>query len=145
MQHVPYKGVAPALTDVIGGRMTGMIVNVLSAQQHIESGTLRAIAVTGRKRAENMPKIPTIAEAGFPDHEAPQWFGLMAPVGTPAPIVARLQSKVAETLKTPEMKQRLVVEGAEPVGNTPAEFTTVITTELAKWAAVGRAASIQPQ
>jgi tripartite-type tricarboxylate transporter receptor subunit TctC len=145
LQHVPYKGVAPALTDVIGGRMAGMIVNVLSAQPHIESGALRALAVTSRRRAETMPNIPTIAEFGFPDYEAPQWFGLLAPAGTPAPIVARLQLEVANALKTPEMKQRLIVEGAEAVGNTPADFSAAISAELAKWAAVARAANIQPQ
>jgi tripartite-type tricarboxylate transporter receptor subunit TctC len=145
LQHVPYKGVAPALTDVIGGRMAGMIVNVLSAQPHVESGVLRAVAVTSRKRAQNMPNIPTIAEAGFPDYEAPQWFGLLAPAGTPAPIVERLQSEVANALKTPEMMKRLSVEGAEAVGNTPIEFAADISAELAKWAAVARTANIQPQ
>ena len=144
MQHISYKGVAPAMTDIIAGRVSSMMVNVLSAKSQIEGGKLRGLAISGTKRFAGLPDLPTVAEAGVPGYEALQWFGLFAPAGTPAPIVARLHKAAAEALKTPEMSNRLAADGAEAIGNSPAEFAELIKLELEKWAKVARAAKIQP-
>jgi len=145
LSHVPYKGVAPALTDIIAGRVSGMAVNALSARRHVEAGTLRALIVTGSARTRDMPDVPTVAEAGYPKAQSFQWFGLLAPAGTPESIVAQIQVETARVLKTPEMQKRLATEGAEPVGSTPAEFATLIRQEMAKWGEVARAANIKPE
>ena len=145
LQHVPYRGVAPALQDVLAGRVSGMIVNTLIAKPHIEAGNLRALGVTSLKRARPLPNVPTIAESGLADYRALQWFGMVAPAGTPAPIVERLQKEIAEVLKTPAMQQRLDIEGADAVGNSPAEFAKVIQEEIATWNEVAAAAGIKPQ
>ncbi len=144
IRHIPYRGVAPAITDILGGRISGMIVNMISAKPHIESGALRALAVSGAKRAENLPEIPTIAEAGVPSYEALQWFGFLAPAGTPKEIVERLQVEAARGIRQTEVKDRLAADAAEPVGSTPAEFAALIRREQDMWAAVARAAGIQP-
>jgi tripartite-type tricarboxylate transporter receptor subunit TctC len=112
--------------------------------QHIPyRGT--ALGVSGRKRSEALPNVPRIAEAGVPDYEATQWYGLVAPAGTPAEIVARLNAEATQALKTQEMAEKLATDGAEPVGSTPAQFAAHIKNELAKWANVARAAKIEPQ
>ncbi len=143
--HVPYTGVAPALNDIIGGRVTGMLVNFLSAKPQIDGGTLRALAMSSSARSRFMPDLPTINESGVPGYEAIQWFGLLAPAGTPAPIVERLQAETAKILDTPAMKARLALEGAEPIGNSPAEFSALIKAEMAKWSEVAKAAGIKPE
>ena len=145
LQHIPYRGTAPAMTDVISGQITAMFANALTAKSQIESGTIRALGVSGKKRSEAMPNVPPIAEAGVPGYEATQWYGLAAPAGTPADIVARLHAEATQALKTKDMKDKLASDGAEPVGTTPAEFAAHIKTELEKWAAVARAAKIEPQ
>jgi len=145
LRHVPYKGVAPALTDIIAGRVSGMAVNALSARRHVEAGTLRALVVTGTERTRDLPEVPTVAEAGYPKAQSFQWFGLLAPAGTPAAVIARIQTETAHALKTPEMRARLATEGAEPVGSTPAEFAALIRQEMEKWAKVARAADIKPE
>jgi len=142
MQHIPYKGVAPAMTDIIAGRVSSMMVNVLSAKSQIEAGKLRGLAISGLKRSAAVPELPTVAETGLPGYEAIQWFGLFAPAGTPAPIVARLHKEFSSSLKSPEMQKRMASDGADAVGNSPTEFTAQITSELEKWAKVARAAKI---
>jgi tripartite-type tricarboxylate transporter receptor subunit TctC len=145
LQHIPYRGTAPAMTDVISGQIAAMFSNALTAKPQIESGAIRALGVSGRKRSEALPDVPPIAEAGVPDYEATQWYGLVAPAGTPAEIVARLHAEATRALQTQEMKDKLAGDGAEPVGTTPAEFAAHIKAELAKWANVARAAKIEPQ
>jgi tripartite-type tricarboxylate transporter receptor subunit TctC len=145
LQHIPYRGTAPAMTDVISGQITAMFSNALTAKPQIESGAIRALGVSGRKRSEALPEIPPIAEAGVPGYEATQWYGLVAPAGTSAEITARLHAEATQALKTQEMKDKLAGDGAEPVGTTPAEFAAHIKAELAKWASVARAAKIEPQ
>jgi len=144
MQHIPYKGVAPAMTDIIAGRVSSMMVNVLSAKAQIEGGKLRGLAISGSKRFAGLPNLPTVAEAGVPGYEALQWFGLFAPSGTPAPILTLLHKETAEALKSPAMRNRLAADGADAVGNSPAEFAELIKFELQKWAKVAHAAKIQP-
>ncbi|OGA39924.1 MAG: hypothetical protein A3G24_11470 [Betaproteobacteria bacterium RIFCSPLOWO2_12_FULL_62_13] len=141
--HVPYKGVTPGLTDVIGGRVAAMIVNIISAKPHIDAGKLRPLAVTSLKRAEALPNVPTVSEAGYGEYEALQWFGLFAPAGTPQRIVSRLQVLTAAVLREPETRKRLA--GEEPIGNSPEEFAKVIKNEVDKWTNVARAANLQPR
>jgi tripartite-type tricarboxylate transporter receptor subunit TctC len=145
LQHVPYRGTAPAMTDVISGQIASMFSNALTAKPQIESGAIRALGVSGRKRSEALPSVPPIAEAGVPSYEATQWYGLVAPAGTPADIIARLHAEATAALKTQEMKDKLAGDGAEPVGTTPQAFAAHIKGELEKWAAVARAAKIEPQ
>ena len=145
LRHVPYKGVAPALVDIIAGRVSGMTVNALSARRHVEAGTLRALVVTGGERMRDLPNVPTVAEAGYPKAQSFQWFGLLAPARTPAPVIARLQAETAQALKTPEMRGRLAIEGADPIGSTPAEFAALIRQEMEKWTEVARSANIKPE
>ena len=122
-----------------------MFSNALTAKPQIEAGAIRALGVSTRKRSEAMPNLPPIAEAGVPDYEATQWYGLVAPAGTPADIVARLNAEVTQALRTQDMQDKLAGDGAEPVGTTPAEFAAHIKSELEKWAGVARAAKIEPQ
>ena len=116
----------------------------LTAKPLIEGGQLRALAVTGLKRADGLPDIPTVAEAGVPNYEALQWYGLLAPTGTPPEIVARIQAETALALKLPDMKARLASDGAEPVGSTPSDFARFIKDEHEKWTNVARVANIKP-
>ncbi len=133
MTHVPYKGSAPALTDLLGGQVQLMFDNLPSALPHIKAGKLRALAVTGAQRAPALPDVPTVAEAGLPGFEASSWFGLLAPAGTPKDIIARLHAEVAKWLATPEARNRLAAQGANAVGNSPEEFAQFIATETVKW------------
>jgi tripartite-type tricarboxylate transporter receptor subunit TctC len=145
INHIPYRGVAPSLQDVLAGRVSGMIINTLIAKPHIEAGKLRALGVTSLRRARPLPNVPTIAESGLPNYRALQWFGMVAPAGTPQPIIDRLQQEIAGVLRTPAMQQRLEIEGADPVGNTSAEFGKVIKDEITMWNEVAAAAGIKPQ
>jgi tripartite-type tricarboxylate transporter receptor subunit TctC len=136
MTHVPYKGSAPALTDLMGGQVNVMFDNMPSAFPHVKSGKLRALAVTSARRSPAVPDLPTVAEAGVPGYEATSWFGLIAPAGTPKEIVNKFSTTVAKILGTPEVRERLSSQGAEPVGNTPEQFSAFIRAETAKWAEV---------
>ena len=144
VRHIPYRGVSQSLTDILAGRVSGMILNVLTSKPHFDAGNLRALGVTGLTRTDAMPDVPPIADV-VPNYETLQWFGVLAPAGTPAPIVNLLQARIAEGMKTPEMKARLAADGAEGVGNTPAAFAALINEEMDKWSAVAKAANIQPE
>jgi tripartite-type tricarboxylate transporter receptor subunit TctC len=137
--HVPYKGGGPMLIDLMGGQIQLGFDNLPSSMPHIKAGKIRPIAVTTRERWPNAPEIPTIAESGVPDYEVSAWFGLLAPAGTPMPIVEQLQAEVAKVLQVPEMKTQLLELGAKPVGNTPAEFAAMIDAEIRKWRKVAEA------
>lgn len=145
MLHVPYKGSGPGVTDLIAGHVPSMMPNMLSAQPHIKSGRLRALGVTGSKRAPGADNIPTIAEAGVPGYEAVQWYGVLAPAATPRDIVNKLHAGVVRALQNPEVRQRLLNDGAEPVGSSPEEFTAYLRAETEKWAKVIQAAGIKPE
>jgi tripartite-type tricarboxylate transporter receptor subunit TctC len=143
MTHVPYKGTGPATVDVVAGQVQLSMPNLLTAMPHIKGGTLRALGVTGPRRATGLPNVPTIAEAGVPGYESVQWYGLMAPTGTPAPIVARLQVEIAKSLASPEMQAAMANEGADAIGNKPQEFAAFIKSEIDKWSKVVKAARIE--
>ena len=129
----------------MGGRVSSMSVNYLSAKPQIEGNTLRALAISSLKRSIYAPDIPTFDESGVPGYEATQWFGLLAPAGTPQDIIEKLQRETKKVLDTASMKERLAIEGAEAIGGTPQEFATLIKTEMQKWGAVAKAAGIEPE
>ena len=136
MVHFPYKGSGPALLDLVGGTMDLMFDNLPSALPHVKAGKLVALAVTSSERSAALPDVPTVAEAGVKGFEATSWFGLLAPAGTPADIVQRIQQESAKALASPALKERLLSQGANPGGTPPAEFGRFIATETKKWAAV---------
>ncbi|MBC7601439.1 MAG: tripartite tricarboxylate transporter substrate binding protein [Ramlibacter sp.] len=135
--HFPYRGSGPALLDMVGGTMDVMFDNLPSALPHIRGGKLKALAVTSAQRSGALPDVPTIAEAaGLKGFDATSWFGLLAPAGTPADIVNRIQQEVAKSLATATIKERMLSQGAIPSGDTPAEFAKHIEAEHRKWAQV---------
>ena len=139
MTHVPYKGSAPALTDLIGGQVQVMFDNLPSSLPQIKAGKLRAIAVTSAQRAPALPDIPTIAESGLPGFEATSWFGIVAPTGTPPAIIARINADVNQWLQSPEAREKLLAQGALAAGGTPEQFAAYIRAETEKWAKVVKA------
>ncbi|HEY8553451.1 MAG TPA: tripartite tricarboxylate transporter substrate binding protein [Burkholderiales bacterium] len=143
MTHVPYKGSAPAITDLLGGQVHLMFDNMPSAFPHVQAGKLRALAVTTAQRAAAAPDLPTIAEAGVPGYEATSWFGVLAPAGVPRPIVEKLYREIARILKDPQVSKEMRARGAEPVGNTPDEFAAYIKAEIEKWRKVVEASGAQ--
>jgi tripartite-type tricarboxylate transporter receptor subunit TctC len=137
MVHLPYRGSAPALQDLIAGNTQVMFDNLPSALPHIRSGRLKALAVTSAQRSPALPNVPTIEEAaGLKGFDASAWFGLLAPAGTPAAVVNKVHQDVAKILATPEMRERFAAQGAMPVGDTPAQFTAFIKSEIDKWTQV---------
>src|SRR5437667_2908215 len=136
MTHVPYKGSAPAITDLIGGQVQIMFDNLPSSLPHIKAGKLRAIAVTSAQRAPALPNVPTIAESGLPGFEASSWFGILGPAATPPAVIARINSEVNQWLQTPEAKEKLVAQGAASAGGAPEQFAAHIRAETEKWAKV---------
>jgi len=143
MTHIPYKGSAPAIIDLMGGQVQLMFDNMPTALPHVKAGRLRALAVTSAKRSPAMPDLPTIAEAGVAGYEAESWFGVLAPAGTPSAIVTKLNGEIVRILGLPEIKERLLSQGAEPVGNSPEQFAAHITAEMAKWGNVVKASGAQ--
>ena len=139
MLHIPYKGSAPAITDLLAGQVQVMFDNLPSSLAHVKAGKLRAIAVTTAKRSPALPEVPTIAEAGLPAYEASSWFGLHAPARTPRDIVNKIYGTVSKALQSKEMAERLSSQGAEAVGNTPEAFTEFVREEIQKWAKVVKA------
>jgi tripartite-type tricarboxylate transporter receptor subunit TctC len=136
MQHIPYKGSPPALQDVMGGQVTMTFDNITTAWPLAKGGKLRALAVTTATRSAIAPDVPTLAESGLPGFEVGSWQGVFAPAGTPPEIVKRLNMEIVKILKLPDVSEKLVGLGAEPVGNTPEEFTAFVKAEVVKWADV---------
>ena len=137
MVHLPYRGSAPAIQDLIAGNTQVMFDNLPSALPHIRSGRLKALAVTSLERAPALPNVPTIEEAAeLKGFDATSWFGLLAPAGTPREIVTKVHQDVVKVLSTPEMRERFIGQGAQPVGNTPEQFAAFIRSEIDKWTQV---------
>jgi tripartite-type tricarboxylate transporter receptor subunit TctC len=145
MVHVPYKGASQAIADVTAGYVPLMVTNMITGTAQFKAGKLRAYGVTSAKRTAAAPDIPTIAEQGVPGYEAVQWYGLMAPAGTPREIVAKLHKGVVSALQDKTVKDLFVASGAEPVGNTPEEFSALVKSEIVKWGKVVAAAGIKPE
>ncbi|HWI12902.1 MAG TPA: tripartite tricarboxylate transporter substrate-binding protein, partial [Burkholderiales bacterium] len=141
--HIPYKGVAPALVDVVAGQVSMTFASLISGTPHYKSGRLRALAVTGAKRSVALPELPTMQEAGVKGYESATWYGMLAPAGTPPEIINKLNTEIVAILRQPEINDRLSQEGAEPVGNTPQQFAAHIRSEIDKWRKVIRAAGIK--
>jgi len=137
--HVPYKGSAPALTALIAGEVQLSFSNTVAIAHHVRSGRLRALAVAGAKRTDVMPDVPTMKEAGVAGVEVPLWFGLLAPAGTPRAVIQMLADAVAKAARSPDLRQKLVEQGAEPVGNTPEQFERQLREEVARWTEVVKA------
>lgn len=138
MTHVPYKGVPPAIADVIGGQVTLMFASSTIVAPQIKAGKLKAIAVTGLKRLPQFPQLPTISEAGLPGFEATTWTGLMAPAGTPAPVIAKLHREVVAVLTSPEVRAKMEGQGFEVVAGTPEEMQAQIREDIDKWGGLFR-------
>jgi tripartite-type tricarboxylate transporter receptor subunit TctC len=145
MVHVPYKGGSPAMTDVIAGQVQLMFNGIPSSMPHLRSGRVRALAVTTATRSPAAPELPTIAEAGFPGAESTSWTGILVPAGTAAPVIAKLHAAFVQALQFPDVVARLSMDGATPVGNTPAEFAAYIKSEHVKWGKVVRASGATAQ
>ena len=145
MTHVPYKGRATAIPDVLGGRVTMMFDNMPSSLPLVKEGKLRALGVTSAQRSPAAPDIPTIAEQGLPGFEAVSWFALFAPAGTPRPVVDRLQAEAKKILAAPDVAKRLAEIGLEPVGSTPDELAAFQRSEIAKWAKVVKDSGAKPE
>jgi len=144
MLHVPYKGVAPALVDVISGQVSMTFPSILSSLPHYRSNKLRGLAVTGAKRSAAVPELPTMQEAGLKGYESATWYGIVAPAQTPADVINTLNTELVAIIRQPEVRQRLSNEGADPVGSSAAEFGAHIRSEIEKWRKVIRAAGIEP-
>ena len=143
--HVPYKGTGPALVDVVAGQVAMMMGNTLSVLPHIKSGKLRALGVSGTTRSAALPDVPTLAEGGVARYESVQWYGLLAPAGTPVAIINKLHTTTVSALGDADLKKHLAADGAEPVGNSPDAFGALIRSEITKWKAVAAAAGITPE
>ena len=143
MVHVPYKGLGPALVDVMTGRVPVVMGTMLSSLRHVQSGRLRALATTGVKRSSALPKIPTVSEAGVKGYHVTQWYGLFAPAGTPKPIIDKLNRAMVGALRAES--QKFARDGAEAVGNSPEEFARIMQSETVKWAKIVKMAGLTPR
>jgi tripartite-type tricarboxylate transporter receptor subunit TctC len=141
--HVPYKGLAPAHTEIMGGQLSMLFDGIVTGMPAVKAGRLRALGVTTAKRWQGTPDIPTMAESGLAGFEVNSWYGLLAPAGTPRDVILRLNSEVARALREPDARERLYSIGAEPMDNTPEEFAAYIAAEMAKWSKVVKAAGIR--
>jgi tripartite-type tricarboxylate transporter receptor subunit TctC len=143
--HIPYKGGALAVTDLLGGRLSLMFANLTTVQQHVKSGKVRALAIGTAQRSLVLPELPTVAEAGVPGYEANNWNGVVAPAATPRALIEQLQREIRAIVDAPEMRGRLLQSAFEPVANSPAAFKHYLETEHAKWGRVVREAGIKPE
>jgi tripartite-type tricarboxylate transporter receptor subunit TctC len=143
VQHVPYKGSAASLPDLLAGRMTFMFADLPLVLPYVKDGKLRALAIAGRNRIAQLPDVPTVAESGVKDYEASAWYALFAPAKTPAAIIDKLQVAIAKELRTPEAQRRLDTMGVEPVLGTPADLHRFQASEIARWSEVVKAAKIR--
>ncbi len=145
MQHVPYKGTAPAVTDLVAGQIQLMFTGVPAVIEQVKAGKLRAIAVSSPNRVKAVPDLPTVAETGYPGFEADQWYGVVAPAGTPQAIITKLNKQINDMLGSPEIATRLASEGAEATPNSPAVFAKLIETEIVRWRDVIQAGGVKAE
>jgi tripartite-type tricarboxylate transporter receptor subunit TctC len=143
--HIPFKGAGPAMTDVIGGHTQLVFASIGSTIAHLRSGKLKALGIGAMQRNRLIPDVPTVAESGWPDYVAANWFGIVAPAGTPPAIIARLQKEIAAIQDSAEMQKQFANDGAEIVRMSPAEFSALIASEMAKWGRVVKQSGIKPE
>jgi tripartite-type tricarboxylate transporter receptor subunit TctC len=143
MVHIPYRGIAPAFTDLIGGQTQAMFPGLAAAVPHIRSGRVRPLAVTGLQRHPQFKDVPTLDESGFKGFDAQQWYGVVGPAGMPAPIVKQLNESLATVLRAPDLREKLSVEAVEPQVMTPEQFGSFIKADIARWTQLARARGIQ--
>jgi tripartite-type tricarboxylate transporter receptor subunit TctC len=144
MTHIPYKGLAPALTELMSGEVQVMFSSAVAMLPQVKAGRLRAIAMTGNKRSAAIPDVPTVAESGLKGYETGSWYGVAAPAGTPKYAIDKLSTEIIRITKSPQITNKLVEEAVIPVGSTPAEFSAYIKSEIARWGKVIKQAKIQP-
>lgn len=145
MMHIPYKGNGHAYNDLLSGQVPVMFPNVSTAMQFVKSGRLRALAVTSITRTRIAPELPTVSESGVPGYELNSWYGTLATAGTPSAIINRLQQEIAKALHLPDIREKLMSQGMEPAPITSAEFSALITSEIAKWAKVAKQSGLKPE
>lgn len=143
--HIPYKGMAPALVDVISGQVSLSFPSIATALPQVKSGKVRALAVTGARRSQAAADVPTMQEAGVPGYESATWYGAVTPTATPRAIITKLNIEIVAILKQPELRDRLAADGSEPLGTTPEEFGRHLKAEIEKWAKVVKAAGIRAE
>jgi tripartite-type tricarboxylate transporter receptor subunit TctC len=143
--HVPYKGTGAAMNDLVAGHVPVCLCTLPSALPHVKSGRLRALAVTTSKRSQAAPDLPTVAEAGVPGYEMSQWYGLLAPTGTPAAIIEKLNAEMRKALKRPQVRSQLLTAGGDAAESSPQEFATLFSSEIARWTKVVQAVGIRPE
>jgi tripartite-type tricarboxylate transporter receptor subunit TctC len=143
MTHVPYRGTAPAVADLVGGQLSVVFADPVSALPHIKSGKLRALAVTSLERSPVAPEVPTVAESGYPDFEALAWHGILAPAKTPPAVIRKLNEELVKALSDPATRELLANQAMQPVGNTPEAFAAFIGKDIATWKAVAAAANVK--
>ena len=143
--HIPYKGGGPAVADLLAGQVKISFATVLETLQHVKAGKLRALAVTSARRSLAAPDLPTVAEAGLPGYESISWLGLFAPAGTPRELVAKISADAVRVLHLADVKERLLAQGADPIGSTPEQFATVLARDIAKYAKVMKDSGTQPE
>jgi len=141
--HVPYKGVNLAMQDVLAGNVHLVFIGIPAAAPHVKAGKLRALAIVAPQRSSALPDVPTVAEAGLKDFEVTTWYGILAPAGTPQPVVRRLNAELVKVMHAPEMKEKLTATATEPLTSTPEEFAAYIKREIAKWGDVTRKAGVK--
>lgn len=142
-QHVPYKGMGPAVVDLVGGQVQALFAGVVPIQPLVRSGRVRALAVTSSRRVPALPDLPTVAESGVPGYEVVTWYGVLAPAGLPKPILTRLNAEIVKILRTPEVNRRLTDDGAEVIASAPDAFEKFLRAEVEKWAKVVKATGAQ--
>jgi tripartite-type tricarboxylate transporter receptor subunit TctC len=143
LTHVPYKGMGPALTDVVAGQLQMVFPDPAVALPHVRAGRVNALGVTGAKRVPSAPNVPTIAESGLPGYDVPVWYGYLAPRGTPRAIIEKLHTDIAKAMASPEIRERITNDGGDAAVKSPDEFAALIRTELVKWAKVVKDAGVR--
>jgi tripartite-type tricarboxylate transporter receptor subunit TctC len=143
--HVPYKGMAPAVSDLVGGQVQMMFAGISTALQHIRAGRLVALAIASPKRSPQLPDVPTVAESGIPGFDVTSWYGMVVRSGTPPAVVKKLHADMAEALALPDVKEKLAALGLDPLGNPPEDFARMIAAESRKWSEIVQKAGIKPQ
>jgi tripartite-type tricarboxylate transporter receptor subunit TctC len=145
MVHAPYKGAAPSLVGLMSGEVQAVFSSIPAALPHVTSGRMRALGVSISKRSNALPDVPTIAEAGLPGYYAASWYGLLAPAGTPKPVVDALSKEIVAVMRAPDVREKMLAQGFEPVGDTPEQFSKFIREEISRWEKVVRNAGIKPE